>query len=99
MKTKTIFYLVILGLMIFLPLFFVFIYQPMLATVTTQDVDYIREGPYAGNYLATDGRGNVDIVSPSGQLLWQTDLPIFFVHEADMMPGGESIIVADTAPV
>lgn len=83
--------------MIFLPLFFTLILQPNLVTVTTQDVDRIRNGPYAGSYLVTDGAGKVQIVSASSQLLWETDLPIFFVHEADMMPDGQSIIVADTA--
>jgi hypothetical protein len=59
------------------------------------DVDYIQEGDYQGNYLVTDGRGSVVIVSPQSTVLWRCGLAEFFVHDADMLPNG-NVMVADT---
>jgi WD40 repeat protein len=61
-------------------------------------VDKIYEGPYAGNYLVTDGYGSIKIINfTSNQIVWQTDEPKFFVHDSRMMPGGNSVLVGDSA--
>jgi len=61
-------------------------------------VDKIDEGPYAGNYLVTDGFGSIKIINfTANQIVWQTDEPNFFVHDSQMMPGGNSVLVGDSA--
>ncbi|MHA1648673.1 MAG: hypothetical protein ACTSYB_00660 [Candidatus Helarchaeota archaeon] len=70
---------------------------PHLALTGTQDVDKITEEPYEGHYLVTDEMGFIKIIDSATHIvLWEIDEPEFFVHDADMMPGGYSIIVADT---
>ncbi len=61
------------------------------------DIDKIFEGEYAGCYLVADGMGSIKILNLSTrEIVWETDECEFFVHGAEMMPGGESLIVADT---
>ena len=59
------------------------------------DVDYIQEGEYEGNFLVTDGRGSVVIVTPQNTVVWRCGLSEFFVHDADMLPNG-NVMIADT---
>ena len=59
------------------------------------DVDYIQEGDYAGNFLVTDARGSIVIVSPQSTVLWRCGLAEFFVHDADILPNG-NVMIADT---
>ena len=61
------------------------------------DVDYITDGDYAGNFLVTDNIGKILIVNDELEVLWETDIPERFCHEAEILPNG-NIIVADTAP-
>ena len=61
------------------------------------DVDYLTEGPYAGNFLVCDNIGKVLIVNDQLEVQWESDVPERFVHEAELMPDG-NIMVADTAP-
>ena len=96
-RKSTVLKLIILGLIILIPYLFIFVLPPHLTLIGPQDVDKITEGPYAGHYLVTDGMGFIKIInSATHTVLWETDEPEFFVHDADMMPGGYSIIVADT---
>ena len=60
------------------------------------DVDYITQGAYAGNFLVCDNSGKILIVDSNLTVLWKSDLPERFVHEAEMLPDG-NIMVADTA--
>jgi len=75
--------------------YFNFILPLYLPFLGIADVDYIYQGQYSGNYLATDGWGNVLIVDTEGTPLWRTEVPEFFVHDADILPNG-NVIVADT---
>jgi hypothetical protein len=60
------------------------------------DIDYISEGQYTGNYLMSDNGGKVTIVNDHLEVLWQSDIPEVFVHEAELLPDGD-VIVCDTA--
>ena len=90
---------IMLGAILF-QVIFLFWVPPLLVVQGPADVDYIDVGPYAGNYLVTDGyEGSVKIIDfKTRQILWRTDEPEFFVHDADMLPDGECIVVADTTP-
>ncbi len=78
-------------------MFFIFIVFRTQVVVAPSDVDKITSGDYAGNYLVTDGDSTIKIIDfEKRKVLWQTDYPGFFCHEADMMPDGKSIIIADT---
>jgi len=94
---KLLLWIILLGIFITLPLIFVYIVPNYLPTPAPADVDRITTGPYAGNYLVTNGLGSIVILDyVHNKVLWETDEPVFFVHDADMMPDGKSIIVADT---
>lgn len=60
------------------------------------DIDYISDGEYKGNFLISDNSGKVMIVNDNLDVLWQSDIPEVFVHEAEIMPNG-NVMVADTA--
>jgi len=96
MKKRIIIKLIILVVIIFLPFFFFFILPNYTPTFAPQVAHKILVGPYKGNYLVTDWKGEIQIISPNSQVLWKTDECAFFVHNANMMPDGNSIIVADT---
>ncbi|MHA1132286.1 MAG: hypothetical protein ACTSQQ_15980, partial [Candidatus Helarchaeota archaeon] len=85
---------------ILLQIIFVLWVPNYLLFLAPADVDRIESGPYAGNYLVTDGFGaTIQIIDfNTRQILWETDEPAFFVHDADMLPDGQSIVVADTTP-
>ncbi len=97
MKKKT-----IIKLMIFLNYFvltfiFMVLVPRLLILGFPIDIDHIENGPYKGHYLVTDGIGTVKILDLSQrEVLWSDDTPAFFVHAADMLPDGNSILVADT---
>lgn len=79
-----------------LPVFLM--YMPTLQPMgMALDVDYITEGDYAGNLLVCDNGGKVFILDFDLNVLWESEIPERFVHEAEMMPNG-NIMVADTAP-
>ena len=79
-----------------LPIFF--FYMPTLQpNGMVLDVDLITEGEYAGNFLACDNGGKVFILDQELNVLWESDVPERFVHEAEMMPNG-NVMIADTAP-
>jgi len=94
-RTKLIFVLTVIGV-VALPVFVIVIpsQQPFGLPL---DVDYLTEGPYAGNFMVTDNIGKILIVNETLDVLWESDVPERFVHEAEMMPNG-NIMVADTAP-
>ena len=93
-QTQLIFVLAIIGV-VCLPLFLIVLpaNQPIGMPL---DVDYITEGPYAGNFLVTDNIGEILIVNETLDVLWESDVPERFCHESEMMPDG-NIMVADTA--
>ncbi len=96
-KKALIQFIMVIGLISLIPLFY-FVVPTYLPAPAPTDIDKIREGQYNGNYLVTDGRGSVAIMDlVTNTLLWETKEPVFFVHDATMMPGGESILVTDTA--
>ncbi len=100
MKNRTKARLGILCAAVLLQVFFLLVVPNFVMIAAPADVDRIETGPYAGNYLVTDGFGAaIKIIDfESRQVLWETDEPEFFVHDADMLPDGQSIVVADTTP-
>jgi hypothetical protein len=87
--------LAIIGI-VTMPLFVLYI--PSLQPIGMPlDVDYITEGDYAGSFLVSDNIGKILIVDDELNVLWESDVPQRFVHEAEMLPNG-NIIVADTLP-
>jgi hypothetical protein len=97
MKKRRIIQLILLAVFIFLPIFFIRILPNYLAISDPTDADKIYEGPYTGYHLITEGRGAIQIMNlNTRQILWETEEPEFFVHDADILPGGNTIVVADT---
>ncbi|MFX0107793.1 MAG: aryl-sulfate sulfotransferase [Candidatus Hodarchaeota archaeon] len=92
-KRKILMFVLILELAAF-PIFTMVIpkLQPMGMPL---DIDYITEGPFAGNFLVSDNGGQVLIVNSDLEVLWRSEIPEVFVHEAEILPSG-NIIVADT---
>ncbi len=61
------------------------------------DVDEILNGPYAGNFLVTDGLGAVRIIDLTNrEILWATEEPTFFSHSSAIHPDGNSVFIGDT---
>jgi outer membrane protein assembly factor BamB len=56
------------------------------------DIDYIEEGPYAGNLLVAEGSGGICILSFDREVLWSSDLPRFFMHDVDLLPNGNLLV-------
>ncbi|MGY5855563.1 MAG: aryl-sulfate sulfotransferase [Candidatus Thorarchaeota archaeon] len=72
------------------------VYVPMnQATQLPLDIDYIGDGPYAGNFLVADSNGPVRIVSLELEQLWECTLSTGFTHEAAMLPNG-NVLLTDT---
>ena len=57
------------------------------------DADYIDSGPYAGNFLVSHEPGATVIVSPLLEELWRCELPRPFIHESEILPNGNVMIV------
>ncbi len=96
-KKKRLIQLIFLVIFLILPPFFYLVVPTFLPAPMPTDVDKIRAGPYAGYHLVTNARGSVVIMDfATNRVLWETQDPVLFAHDAEMMPNGESILVSAT---